>query len=200
MTVDTNGAIASFIETFANLDFSGAPTYCIFLIIAAFVCLEGIKLYKMVLYFGAFIFGFRYAHDFLWARVPNDEILLMIEVAAGLALAVLAWKIYLAGVGMLAFQFARDVSKDYFDGPHAVAICLVVSIVVALLAIKLNRMVIVILTAVVGGFAMVNIFIQLIDVFPVDLSAFPDASSPVWLFAKVFMSAAGVGIQDVRDD
>ncbi|MCR4902425.1 MAG: hypothetical protein K6A23_06175 [Butyrivibrio sp.] len=195
----TENAVHSFIETFANLDFSGAPTYCILLIIATVICLEGIQIYKMILYGAAFIFGFRYTHDLLWARIPNDEILLMIEVAAGLALAVLAWKIYLAGVGMLAFQMARDVSKDYFDGPHAVIVCLVFSIVIAFLAIKLNRMVIVVLTAVVGGFAAVNFFVDLIAVFPVDLSGFPAASSIVWLFAKVFMSAAGVGIQDVRE-
>lgn len=199
MTPELGGAIDGFIQTFANLDFRGAPTYSFCLAVAVLVCLEGIKLYKMVLYAAAFIFGYRYAHDYLWSYIPDDNLLLMAEVAAGLALAVLAWKIYLAGVGMLAYQFARENLKDYFDGPHAVLMCLAASVVIALLAMKLNRMVIVILTAVVGGFAAVNFFIRLIDVFPVDLSAFPAESSQIWLWAKIFMSAAGVGIQDVRE-
>ncbi len=193
------GAIDGFIQTFANLDFRGAPTYSLFLAIAVLVCLEGIKLYKMVLYAGAFIFGYRYAHDYLYSYIPDDNLLLMAEVAAGLALAVLAWKIYLAGVGLLVYQFARENLKDYFDGPHAVLLCLAASIAIALLAIKLNRMVIVILTAVVGGFAAVDYFIKLLEVFPVDLSGFPAVSSQIWIWAKIFMSAAGVGIQDVRE-
>lgn len=199
MTPEMDGAIQGFISTFANLDFHGAPTYCVLLAIALFVCLEGIKLYKMILYAGAFVFGFRYAKELLWARIPNDEMLLMIEVAAGLLLAVLAWRIYLAGVAMLTFQFARENLKDFFSGPYAVLICFAVSVLVALISMKLNRAVIVILTAVVGGFAAVNFFVDLIAVFPVDLSSFPAKTSPIWLFAKVFLSAAGVGIQDVRE-
>ncbi len=199
MTAEMNSAIDGFIAVFANLDFTGAPTYCFFLAVATFISLEGIKLYKMVLYAGAFIFGYRFVHEKFWALIPNDEILLMAEVAVGLLLAVLAWRIYLLGVGILTYQFARDNIKDLFDGPFAVIICFVVSILVAILAVKMNRAVIVILTAVVGGFAAVNFFVKMIAVFPVDLSSFPPASSPIWTFAKIFMSAAGVGIQDVRE-
>jgi hypothetical protein len=122
----------------------------------------------------------------------------MVEVASGLLLAVLAWRIYLSGVAMLAYQFARENLKDFFDGPFAIIICFVLSILIAFLSIKLNRTVIVILTAVVGGFAAVGYFQQLIKVFPVPLT-FPADSSPIWIFAKMFISAAGVGIQDVRE-
>ena len=199
MPAEMNDAIHSFIAVFANLDLSGAPILCVFIALSALVCLEGFKIYKLVLYAAAFIFGFRYAHDLLWARIPSDEVLLMIEVAAGLALAVLSYKIYLAGVFMLAYQFARENLRDFFDGPFAVLLCIGASILIAFLCMKANRMVIVILTSVVGGFAMVNYFVKLIPVFPVDLSVFPAASSPIWLAAKVFLSAAGVGVQDVRE-
>ncbi|MCR4764209.1 MAG: TMEM198/TM7SF3 family protein [Lachnospiraceae bacterium] len=199
MPPEMTEAIHSFIATFANLDLSGAPILCIMLAIAAFICMEGIKLYKMIIYVAAFRFGYVYSHDLLWARIPSDETLLMIEVAVGLLCAVLAWRVYLAGVGLLAYQFARENTKDFFSGPFAVLLCLGVSILIALLAMKLHRAVIVVLTAVVGGFAMVNIFLKLIPVFPVDLSGFPAPTSPVWTFAKVFLSAAGVGIQDVRE-
>ncbi len=199
MPAEMTEATNSFIAVFANLDLRGAPILCIMLAVAALVCMEGIKLYKVILYLAAFRFGFRYTHDLLWARVPSDEMLLMIEVAAGLLCAVLAWKVYLAGIGIMTYQFAREALKDFFDGPFAILFCIAASIVVALIAIKLNRAVIVILTAVAGGFAMVNIFLQLIPVFPVDLSFFPPPSSLIWVAAKVFLSAAGVGIQDVRE-
>ncbi len=199
MPVEMSNAISSLIETFANLDLSGAPLLCLMMCVYVFICLEGIKIYKMLLYFGAFVFGFKYTHDLLWARIPSDEMLLMLEVIVGLALAVLAYKIYLAGVGMLAYQFARENLKDFFDGPFAVILCFIASVLIALIAMKANRMVIVILTAVVGGFAAVNVFIRLIPVFPADLSGFPGPNSPVYLFAKIFLSAAGVGVQDVRE-
>ncbi len=199
MPAEMNDAIHSFIAVFANLDLRGAPILCLCIAVSALVCLEGFKLYKMILYAAAFIFGFRYAHDYLWALIPSDEMLLMVEVAAGLLLAVLSYKIYLAGVFMLAYQFARENLKSYFDGPFAVLLCIGASLLVAFLCMKANRMVIVILTSVVGGFAMVNFFVKLIPVFPVDLSAFPPPQSVIWLGAKVFLSAAGVGIQDVRE-
>ena len=199
MPAEMSNAISSLIETFANLDLRGAPLLCLMMCVYIFICLEGIKIYKMLLLFSAFVFGFKYTHDLLWARIPSDEMLLMLEVIVGLALAVLAYKIYLAGVGMLAYQFARENLKDFFDGPFAVILCFIVSVLIALVAMKANRMVIVILTAVVGGFAAVNVFIQLIPVFPVDLSGFPAANSAVYTFAKIFLSAAGVGVQDVRE-
>ena len=183
----------------ANIDLSGAPILCIFLAVCAFVCLEGFRIYKVVLYVAAFMFGFRTAHDYLWALIPDDDVLLMAEVACGLVLAVLAYKIYLAGVAIFVFQFARDNLEEFFDGPFAVIACVVAAALIAFLATKANRMVIVILTAVVGGFSMVNVFLKLIPVFPVDLSFFPPASSIVWYVAKIFLSAAGVMIQDVRD-
>jgi len=199
MSVEMDGAVHGLIETFANLDFRGAPTYCIMLIIALFICMEGIKFYKMILYGAAFVMGFRLSHDYLWAYIPSNELLLMVEVGAGLLLAVLAWRIYLLGVAMIVYQFARYNLRDFFEGPFAVLICIAVSVLIALISIKLNRAVIVIITAVIGGFAAVNIFVQLINVFPINLDAFPGAQHPVWLLAKIFLSAAGVGIQDVRD-
>lgn len=199
MSAGIDEAAKGFIAVFANLDFSGAPTYCILMVISAAVCMEGIKFYKLILKATAFILGFRLAHDLLWAKIPNDEFLLMAEVAVGLLLTVLAWKVYLAGVAMMVFQFARYNLMDFFDGPYAVIICIAVSVLIALMSVKLNRTVIVILTAIVGGFATVNFFLRMIPVFPVDLSGFPPASSPVWYFAKIFLSMAGVGIQGVRE-
>ena len=196
---ETTNAMGDLVRTLANIDLTGAPILCIMLAICAFVCLEGFKIYKLILNVAAFMFGFRYAHDYLWAVIPNDEVLLMAEVAAGLILAVLSYKIYLLGLGLFVYQFVRENLRDFFDGPFAIIMCCVVSIVIAFLATKANRMVIVVLTAVVGGFSMVNVFTRLIPVFPVDLSFFPPASSIVWYVAKIFLSAAGVMIQDVRD-
>ena len=196
---ETTNALGELVRVLANIDLTGAPILCIMLAACAFVCLEGFRLYKLILEVAAFIFGFRYAHDYLWALIPNDEVLLMIEVAAGLILAVMSYKLYLLGVGLFVYQFARENLRDFFDGPFAIIMCFVASVVIAYLATKANRMVIVVLTAVVGGFSMVNVFIKLIPVFPVDLSFFPPASSIVWYVAKIFLSAAGVMIQDVRD-
>ena len=54
------------------------------------------------------------------------------------------------------------------------------------------------LTAVIGGFAAINFLVDLIPVFPYEVEL-PPPSSVIWLMAKIFLSAAGVGIQDVKD-
>lgn len=199
MPAEMSDAIQSFIAIFANMKMEGALYASVMMIVCLAICLEGIKLYKIVLYLSAFSYGFRYAHDLLWARIPNDETLLMVEVAAGLICAVFAWKVHLLGIGMLVYQFAREYLKDRFDGPFAVVTCIAVSVVVALIAMKAFRAAIVVITAVIGGFAAVSFFQQLLPLFPADLSFFPSATSQIWTFAKIFLAAAGVGVQDPRE-
>ena len=199
MPVEMSDAIRSFIDIFANMKVEGALYFTAMMLVCLAICLEGIKFYKIVLYIGAFSYGFRYAHDLLWARIPSDETLLMVEVAAGLICAVFAWKVHLMGIGMMVYQFAREYLKDRFDGPFAVLTCIAVSLIIALVATKAFRAVIVVITAVIGGFGAVSFFQQLLPVFPTDLSFFPAATSQVWVLAKIFLSAAGVGVQDPRE-
>ncbi|MBQ7678264.1 MAG: hypothetical protein IJT34_00245 [Butyrivibrio sp.] len=198
-----NGVVDAFhglIQTLAHIEFTGAIYCTLMLCLAVFVCLEGIKIYKLVIGFGGFILGYVAVHDLLSMWLTSSELLLMLEVAGGLLLAVLAWKIYVLGVGFLAFQFAYvNINPTVENKIISFFISVAAAALIGFLAMKLNRPVIVVLTAVLGGFSAVNYFQQLMPVFPADLSFFPPPGSAAYYFAKVFLSAAGVGIQDVRE-
>ena len=203
----------SFVSIFANLDFKSGPLfYVIGIIIAGYCCMEGFKIYKMILGGMGFIFGFTLGHD-IFARFGwGDEQLLMAETFLGLILMGLAYSIFLAGVFIAAFQFGLSNFPIYvesyagkwlnFGNVINTVIVTVISVILALIVAKkakeMTRPVIVCLTAVIGGFAIVNYFLGLIPLFPYEVTL-PPPSSPIYLGAKVFLSMAGAGIQGIKD-
>ncbi len=206
-------AIDSFIEMFSNLDFSKGPLfYVIGIAIAFYCCMEGYRIYKMILGGLGFVLGFRLGLQIFTRLGFTGEELLMAETFLGLILMVIAYKIFLAGVFIAAFGFAASNLPVYVEaflkervehvfpvtGFTVTAIAIVLSFITAKLAVKMTRPVLVCLTAVIGGFAAINFLILLIPVFPYELD-FPPESSVVWLLAKLFLSAAGVGVQGVKD-
>ncbi len=206
-------AIDSFIEMFSNLDFSKGPLfYVLGIAIAFYCCMEGYRIYKMILGGLGFVLGFRSGFMIFTGLGFAGEELLMAETFMGLILMVIAYKIFLAGVFMAAFGFATSNLPMYVEAfleeraghglPAAdfaiAAAAIVLSFITAKLAVKMTRPVLVCLTAVVGGFAAINFLVMLIPVFPYELD-FPPASSAVWLFSKLFLSAAGVGVQGIKD-
>ena len=213
MTPEWRNAIDSFVSIFSTMDFRNGALYCVIAIcVAGYCCMEGYRIYKMILAGLGFVFGYRLGYQ-LFTRIGfQGEVLLMAEVFCGLLLMVLAYRIYLAGVFIAAFQFVWinvPVYLQSFVGEKLAlgkmlgfvlvpALSLVAALIVAKLSMKLQRPVIVCLTAVIGGFAAVNFFLRLIPIFPYELSL-PDETSVIWLAAKVFLSAAGVGIQGIKD-
>ncbi|MCR4744223.1 MAG: hypothetical protein K5894_03230 [Lachnospiraceae bacterium] len=216
MTSEWKVVVDSFIDIFSNMDFSSGPLfYVIGIVIAGYCCLEGIKIYKMILLGLGFLFGYRVGYLIFHSLGWSGEKLLMAEVFLGLVIATLAYKIYLAGIFIAVFQFGQvnmpiyveqligdDIKAQYgsFIGRILITIIsLLAAILVAKLAVNLSRTIIVCITAVVGGFAVINLFVQLLDVFPYEITL-PAASSVIWLGAKVFLSMAGVGIQGTKDE
>ena len=213
MSPEWKNAIDSFIAIFANLDFKDGPLfYVVGIIIAGYCCMEGYKIYKMMLSGLGFIFGFRVAYLLFGNLGWNNEMLLMTEVFLGLVIGTVTYKIYLAGVFVAVLQFGLVNFPVYVEaylgnrlnfgkalnGIIITVASAVLAVVVAKLAVGMNRTVIVCLTAVIGGFAMVNMFVNLIPVFPYEVSM-PEPSSVIWLGAKVFLSMAGAGIQGTKD-
>ncbi len=211
--MDWHDSVKGFVDIFANLDFRNGPLfYVIGIVVAGYCCLEGYRIYKAVLGGLGFIFGYKMAYGIFSHLGFSGEMLLMAETFAGLILMVLAYSIFKAGVFIGAFQFAsanlpvyvgafiKDSvpNKIILEGIIVTALSAVLAVIVARLAVKMTRPVLVCFTAVVGGFAAINFLVQLIPVFPYELEL-PDPASPIWLFAKIFLSAAGVGIQGVKD-
>ena len=211
--MDWHFAVQSFVEMFTTMDFRNGPiVYVIGMAAGLYCCLEGYKIYKMVLGACGFILGFRIGALVFPKTGMTGEVLLMGETFLGLILMVLAYRIFLAGVFIAAFQFASSNLPVYVEaflkgksgnsalitGAVVTVVSAVLAFVIAKFSVKMTRPVLVCLTAVVGGFAAVNCLVQLIPVFPYEVEL-PEASSVIWLFAKMFLSAAGVGVQGIKD-
>jgi len=207
-------ALDSFVEMFASMDFRNGPLVLLLgMVISGYCCLEGFKIYKMILTGLGFLFGYRMGFMIFSNMGLTGETLLMAEVFLGLISGAVAYRVYLAGIFIAAFQFGlvnlpvyvekffgEKLSKygSVLQGVMISVISLIAAIIVAKLAVQMSRTVIVCLTAVVGGFGLINNLLELIPQFPYTLYL-PGAASVVWLFAKVFVSMAGAGIQGVKD-
>lgn len=203
----------SFVSIFANLDFSqGALFYVLGIIIAGYCCMEGYKIYKMILGGLGFVFGFTLGHDIFYRMYWPDEQLLMVETFLGLLFMAFAYKIYLVGIFIAVLQFGLSNLPVYVEGYMGkwlnfgsilngvivTVLSAILAVIVAKKATDMSRPVIVCLTAVIGGFAIVNYFLGLMPFFPYDVTL-PPPESPIYLMAKVFLSAAGAGIQGIKE-
>ncbi len=211
--MDWHYAVNSFVDMFSNLDFKNGPLfYVIGIVLAGYCCLEGYGIYKMVLGSLGFALGFRIGY-FVFSKIGfSGEALLMGETFLGLIVMVVSYRIFLAGVFLAVFQFAiynlpvyveaflKEKTEHSFliTGFIVTVVSLILAYVIARYSVTMTRPVLVCLTAVVGGFAAINFLIDLIPVFPYEVEL-PPPESVIWLFAKVFLSAAGVGIQGVNE-
>lgn len=197
----------------ANIKFEGVLLCVIGMLVAGFICLEGYGIYKAALSVIGFCVGFTHSHNILAGLNLGDEGMLMIQAIAGLVCAALAVFYVQVGVGLAVYHFvqnnlasilaaalAEKLSVPQILFPVFAALVGVgAGIACGLLAMKATRPAIVIVTAVVGGFAAVNFFTQMAPQFPVDLHFIPGPESPLWAFVKVFLAAAGVGVQGIKE-
>ncbi|MCR5476327.1 MAG: hypothetical protein K6E92_01720 [Lachnospiraceae bacterium] len=191
------------VNRLAHLNYgSGLPFVLIMLAISAAVCFSGYRFYRAALSVAAFFIGY-YLMGLVGSRLGWDaQTLLIAEVVAGLLLGVVAYRIMLAAVFIAVFGFARMYLPSVLDSlgvSYGHIAILVGALVIALLAKKLTRAVLVIVTAVLGGFTMVTVFRELLMYLPPE-AAFhvPAAGSMIWLVAKILVSAAGTIVQDPK--
>ncbi len=215
------GAGIDLAQRFASLDFTqGALYYLLMTVAAIYLCFEGFRIYKMALGFIGFLAGFltsaRYIPLFWSKFLPNtpidNEKLLMVETGIGLACALAAYFVSQVGVFLTAYQFSmsnlvpilsgrtvatiEDMGRDAKFWQPLVGIAL--GLLLAYLTTKATRPIIVIITAVVGGFAIVNGVYGILVYFPEQFRVTPPNIPLFWMGAKVFLSAAGVGIQGTK--
>lgn len=205
-------AAEGFVKQLANVEFSNALVYAALVLAAVVICFEGYQIYRVALMAIGFCVGYGRAHLLLAGFSLTDEQMLMAQAVAGLLLAILAGYLVHVGIFIAAYHFAQEnlaavlagmllqqanVSK--FLEPIATRLAgALIAALVAWLAVKSERLVVVLLTAVIGGFAAVNFFMEMVPVFPVDVTFFLKVPTAVYVFAKLGISAAGVGIQGIR--
>ncbi len=203
------------VHRFASLDFTqGSLYYLAMTVLGLYICLEGYQISRVALSIVGFFAGFLTMGHFLPAYFPNmdAETLLMIETGAGLALALLSWFLVQVGVFIAAYQFSMSNLVPLISGKvvstveeqgHNIAIwqpliSIIIGVILAFLAVKAMRPGMVIFTAVLGGFAVVNGVYGILVYFPEQFAVSPPDIPLLWVGAKIFLSAAGVGVQGVK--
>ncbi len=199
----------------ASLDFTqGSLYYLAMAVLGLLICLEGYQISRVALSIVGFAAGFFTAGRFLPPLFPNmdSETLLMIECGLGLALGLLAWFLVQVGVFIAAYQFSMSNLVPLISGKvvstleeqgHHIAVwqpllSILIGAVLAFLAVKAMRPGMVIFTAVFGGFAVVNGVYGILVYFPEQFAISPPDIPLLWVGAKIFLSAVGVGVQGVR--
>ena len=213
MTEATFDIMKGFVKCLASMEFNSVLIYALLMLAAVMICFEGFRLYKVALMMIGFAVGYSRVHLLISSFQLTDEQMLMMQTIAGLVCGVLAGAVVHLGIFIAAYHFAQanlsaiivamlaekaNVSpflEPLFSRVAGVA----VAALIAWLAVKSERLVVVILTAVIGGFAAVNFFFEMVPVFPVDISFFLRVPAVVIAGIKVALSAAGVGIQGVKN-
>lgn len=212
-TDTTISIIESLIKQFAQIKFDGALMYAVLMILAVIICLEGYGIYKAALLVIGFAVGYSHVGKYFDLTSFSDEKRLMIQCATGLVVAVLAGVFVKIGIFIAAYHFAQtnlsgimveflakqlNISEEKYN-LYAGILGIVVAVIIAYLSMRAERLAVVVLTALVGGFAAVDFFMQMIPVFPIDVSFFDKLPEATWVVLKILLSAAGVGVQGVKE-
>ena len=215
-TETTISLMESLVKQFASIKFEGVLFWAVLTLAAAYICLEGYGIYRMALSVIGFAVGYSHARqilDILHIQVADGSAL-MIQVVIGLICAGLAYSALKIGIFIAAYHFVQAnfsamlvaALSERIDVPTAVypifaAVAGVgIAFLIAKRAVKSERLVVVALTAAVGGFAAVGFFREMIPVFPVNIDFMLRVPEVVWFGAKIFLSAAGFMVQGPTKD
>lgn len=204
------------ISKVANLKINNNIVYIIIFLLAVYICFNGYTVYKFALGVLGFWVGFSNVHkllEFFNVNV-NDKQMLFLQILFGAALMMLSWLLRKLGLFVVVFDFVyiylasivvefiakkMDISPQIY--PYfSVLFALALALLAALLAVKHEYSIIIIVMAWVGGFAAVH-YLQLFltnGPFHIGLlSIFPTWG---WYFLQCFVSLSGMMTQGVGQE
>ena len=190
-----------------------ALVYALLMLAAGYICFRGYKIYKLSLALIGFAVGFTRLQPYLEMLGLSEGTMLIVQVVTGLVCAALAWSFVRIGIFFAVYHFAQDKLAQLLATLLAQKLNLpellwplfgivagaVIAWLIAWLAVKSERVVVVIVTAVVGGFAAVEFLLAVLQRLPEEWSASVAAvaalPAAVWLVAKCLLALSGVLVQ-----
>ena len=174
------------------------------LVIAVFLWAEGYKLYKLAVFFLGFIVGFTVSGNLIKLIQTFPWQSFIVQIICGLILGALSFLIIKLGLFIGAACAVFIIVSPLLTplGTIGMVISFASAVVAGFVATKADIPVIILLTSAVGGFLIPAILLKILILTPYDVSFLPGENSVVWLITKIILSAAGVGIQFMkqRDD
>ena len=179
-----------------GLSVNSASIMTVISIIFYFVeCLFGYKILKISCALAGFIIG-----CFAGAYISGTVLALaspwplIIAVAAGIVLACISFWLYLAGVFVLGLFFAFTLALKIpypgvlSEGIWPVVISLIIGIIVGILAVKFQRIIIIVLTGAGGAYGCINGVASITTFFAVNASSMK-------LTVTLLLAAIGIVLQ-----
>lgn len=167
------------------------------LIIAAFLWMEGYRLYRLAVFFLGFLTGFTLSAMILKLIPSIPAPALVVQVVAGLLMGAASFMVLKLGLFIAAACASFLVLSNILHSLSTVGVIIAfaAAVVAGFIATKADKPVIIVLTGIVGGFALPSILLQLITLLPYDTGFLPPERSLVWIIVKVLLSGIGIAIQ-----
>ncbi|MCR5250301.1 MAG: DUF4203 domain-containing protein [Lachnospiraceae bacterium] len=190
-----------------------ALVYALLMLAAGYICFRGYKIYKLALALIGFAVGFTRLQPYLALLGLGEGTMLIAQLLAGLACAALAWHFVRIGIFIAVYHFAQNklalllaallaqkLQLPEILWPVFGAVAgMVIAWLIALLAVKSERPVVVIVTALVGGFAAIEFLLAALERVPEEwkptATAITALPAMVWLAAKGLLCLSGVLVQ-----
>ncbi len=204
------------INQITNLQFNSFIVVVILFFIAMFICFNGYTVYRFVLALLGFWVGFSNVHKLIefFNLKASDKQMLFLQILFGVAFMLLCWFIRKVGIFIVVFDFIyvylssvivefiakRFQISDRIYPYFSILSALAIALTVALISIKFEYSIVVIVMAWIGGFAAVNYLNQILTTGPINLNFVSKIPFWGWYFLQAFLSLLGMLKQGVGED
>ena len=206
----------SIVNKVANLQFDNWIIAVIIFFVMLFVCLNGYSVYRFVLAILGFWVGFSNVHkliEFLDLKATEQQ-MLFLQIIFGAAFMLIAWFLRKVGVFIVVFDFVyvylsstivgfiakkMDISDQIYPY-YSVLTAFIIALVVALLCIKFEYSIVVIVMSWIGGFAAIHYLQVFLETGPIHMSIISKMPFWGWYFLQSFISLIGMLKQGVGNE
>ena len=200
----------------ANLQINNNIIYVVLFLLAVYICFNGYTVYKFALGVLGFWIGFTNVHKLIefFDLSLNEKQMLFLQILFGAALMMLSWFIRKLGLFVVVFDFVyiylssiviefiakkMDISPQIY--PYfSVLFAFLIALIPALLAVKHEYSIVIIVMAWIGGFAAVHYLQLFLTNGPIHIGLISVFPSWGWYFLQCFVSLSGMMTQGVGQD
>lgn len=168
------------------------------LIVAFFLWGAGYRLYKLAVFFLGFLAGFTLCGGIINTFLPAPPIPgIIIQVVFGLAVGAVSFLVVKVGLFVAAACAVFMILSGLLErlGMAGLIIAFASAVVAGFIATKADKPVIIVITGILGGFAIPMILYRLAGTASFDTSFLPPERSLVVIAVEVVLSVAGILIQ-----
>ena len=204
------------ISKVANLQFDSFIVMVLIFIAAMFICFNGYPVYRFILAILGFWVGFSNVHRLIefFELKASDQQMLFLQIIFGAAFMLVAWFVRKLGIFIVVFDFVyvylssviveflakkMDISDKVYPY-YSVLVAFLIALTVALLCIKFEYSIVVIVMAWIGGFTAVNYLQQILTNGPIHVGFVSHIPFWGWYFLQCFISLLGMLHQNVGHD